>query len=58
MYITDQTAQLILDALAWELMDNLDEKVCTPYIVEQARKDFVRFCDDRGIEGVEVVKGA
>jgi len=54
MYITQETAQLLLDAIAWELMDNLGEEVCTPFVVEQARKDFVRFCDARGIEGVEV----
>lgn len=56
MYINEQTAQLILDALAWSNADwcnavewNTDEFD----VVTSARNDFVRFCKARGIEGVE-----
>lgn len=59
MYINEETAQLILDAIAWSNKDwketlnwtNLDRDAG----VEEARIDFVRFCRVRGIEGVEKV---
>ena len=56
MYIDAKTAQLILDALAWcnddwckTLNWNEDEVDITSF----SRVDFVRFCEARGIEGVE-----
>lgn len=66
MYINEQTAQLILDALYWsnkEWTDALsDEKGdiwdwSDGVRLATARNDFVRFCDARGIEGVERVVG-
>ena len=57
MYINEETAQLILDALAWSNKDwkdsmdwshNSDEEE-----IGEARADFIRFCRVRGIEGVE-----
>lgn len=54
MYIKEETAQLILDAIAWSNEDWHkaldDEKGAT---VDEARIDFIRFCRVRGIEGVE-----
>ena len=58
MYISEETAQLILDAIAWcnedwvainELVFSDEEKLA------YARADFTRFCKARGIEGVEKV---
>ena len=56
MYINEKTAQLILDAIAWSNADwyrlagwSTDELD----VVTSARDDFVRFCEARGIEGVE-----
>ena len=59
MYINQETAQLILDALAWsnrDWMDSLDWHGEEGEFIEDARTDFVRFCRARGIEGVEVIK--
>lgn len=61
MVIDEKTAQLILDAIAWsnkDWEDNIgwDEE----HSVETDRLDFVRFCEARGIKGIErvtVVKG-
>ena len=56
MYIKEETAQLILDALAWcnkDWYDALGWDVTDNNLVETSRGDFIRFCDKRGIEGVE-----
>lgn len=57
MYINEQTAQLILDAIAWCNKDWKDslEWSCDSVAdaTNEARMDFVRFCRYRGIEGVE-----
>ena len=58
MYISEETAQLILDALAWsnkDWMDSLDWNFNQGGEVDNARTDFIRFCRARGIEGVEKV---
>lgn len=56
MYINEETAQLILDAIAWCNKDwidaiNWDEEESEQ--IDRARFDFIRFCRARGIEGVE-----
>ena len=58
MYISEETAQLILDALAWCNKDwieaiNWDEDESEQ--TDRAHVDFIRFCRARGIEGVEKV---
>ena len=56
MYINEQTAQLILDALAWsnqEWVNTLEMDWSQSVATAVARDDFVRFCEARGIEGVE-----
>lgn len=61
MYIDQKTAQLILDAIAWtnkDWIDSLGWDFGSDNEVHQARTDFVRFCEARGIEGVEVVLNA
>lgn len=58
MYINEQTAQLILDAIAWsnkDWEDSLDWQNIGTHTVDMDRADFVRFCRTRGIEGVEKV---
>ena len=58
MYISEETAQLILDAIAWSNEDweeCIDWEHNTIATVEQARMDFLRFCRARGIEGIEGV---
>lgn len=58
MYIDEQTAQLILDAIAWVNADWLDAlawEQTNKEQVDNARIDFVRFCHARGIAGVEKV---
>lgn len=58
MYINEETAQLILDAIAWsnkDWMDSLDWNFNQDGEVDNARMDFIRFCRARGIEGVEKV---
>lgn len=58
MYINEETAQLILDAIAWsnkDWMDTLDWDFNRGGEVDNARVDFIRFCRARGIEGVEKV---
>lgn len=56
MYINEETAQLILDAIAWsnrEWMDSLNWDSNPDDEVNDARVDFIRFCCVRGIHGVE-----
>lgn len=65
MYINEETAQLILDTIAWMNKDwrthiNLtNPEEATPITDEEittmSRLDFIRFCSQRGIEGVERV---
>ena len=59
MYINEQTAQLILDAIAWsnkDWKDSMDWSPCSDEEeIGEARVDFIRFCRARGIEGVEKV---
>ena len=56
MYINEETAQLILDAIAWcnkDWTDALGWEQTNEEMIGMARGDFVRFCDDRGVKGVE-----
>ena len=56
MYIDEKTAQLILDAIAWcnrDWQDAIDWKTNADEMISMAREDFIRFCKDRGIDGVE-----
>lgn len=56
MYINEETAQLILDAIAWcnrDWIEAIDWDEDESEQVASARIDFMRFCRDRGIEGVE-----
>jgi len=56
MYISEETAQLILDAIAWsnkDWEDSLDWQGATEHSIECDRGDFIRFCRARGIHGVE-----
>lgn len=56
MYIDEKTAQLVLDALSWcnkDWMDALGWEKSESDTADMARGDFVRFCEARGIEGVE-----
>lgn len=56
MYINEKTAQLILDAIAWsnqEWVNVLEQEWSQNVATAVARDDFVRFCEARGIEGVE-----
>ena len=56
MYINEETAQLILDAIAWtneDWQDALCWQMSDEEKLNNARTDFVRFCQARGIEGVE-----
>lgn len=58
MYINEETAQLILDAIAWsnkDWEDSLDWAGAGSHSVDVDRADFIRFCRVRGIEGVEKV---
>lgn len=58
MWINEQTAQLILDALYWsnqDWTDSLEWKWSENEATGVAKNDFLRFCDARGIEGVEKV---
>ena len=59
MYISEETAQLILDAIAWsnkDWKDSMDWSLCSDEEeIDEARTDFIRFCRARGIEGVEKV---
>ena len=55
-YIDEKTAQLILDAIAWcnrDWMDAMNWNYNDSDVVSMAQGDFVRFCHERGIEGVE-----
>ena len=53
MSVNEETAQLILDALAWENRE-WSEATGWEFDMDEVRKDFIRFCHARGIE--EVVK--
>jgi hypothetical protein len=56
LWISEETAQLILDAIAWsnkDWMDTLDWNFNQGGEVDNARVDFIRFCRARGIAGVE-----
>ena len=53
MYISEETAQLILDAIAWCNRDWIEGEMTDEEQIELAREDFIRFCEVRGIEGVE-----
>ena len=58
LWISEETAQLILDAIAWsnkDWMDSLDWSFNQGGEVDNARIDFIRFCRARGIAGVEKV---
>ena len=57
MYINKETAQLILDAIAWsndEWLEAIEEEWTDEVRLAVARNDFINFCHDRGIDGVEV----
>ena len=59
MYISQETAQLILDAIAWlndDWIARKDIEWSDGLKIEIARDYFVKFCRARGIEGVEVIK--
>ena len=56
MYVNEETAQLILDAIAWcnkDWFESLEWNYNESDQVDIARHDFIRFCDARGIKGVE-----
>lgn len=56
MYINEETAQLILDAIAWSNKDwheSINWEGLESSYVNEARVDFIRFCRARGIKGVE-----
>lgn len=56
LWIDEKTAQLVLDAIAWcneDWIDALEWQWSENESVGTARNDFVRFCKDRGIAGVE-----
>lgn len=58
LWISEETAQLILDAIAWsnkDWMNSLDWDFNQGGEVDNARIDFIRFCRARGIAGVEKV---
>lgn len=56
LWISEETAQLILDALAWSNKDWMDSLDWTgDDCVDSARVDFIRFCRARGITGIEKV---
>lgn len=60
MEINVETAQLILDAIAWaneKWQDDLGYQRSDSEKIALARKDFVEFCEDRGIENVVVEGG-
>ena len=55
MTINEQTAQLILDALAWcnkDWHEALEYTCEDSILVSMTRQDFVKFCKERGITGV------
>ena len=59
--IDERTAQLIFDAIAWSNRDWCDSLGWSENefdIVSSSRMDFVRFCRERGIENVKVVREA
>ena len=57
MTINEQTAQLILDAIAWCNRDWIEalgwDNMNQNDELQQARSDFTRFCEVRGISDVE-----
>ena len=57
--IDERTAQLIFDAIAWSNRDwceSLNWSDVEFDLVASSRSDFVRFCEERGIESVKVVR--
>lgn len=59
--IDERTAQLIFDAIAWcnrDWADALNWNEEEFDIVTSSRGDFVRFCRERGIGNVKVVREA
>ena len=58
MTIDNQTAQLILDALAWcnkDWLEAEERELSEHEQIALARQDFVRFCHARGIDEVTKV---
>lgn len=56
LWIDERTAQLVLDAIAWannDWADALGWERTDKDMIDLAREDFIRFCADRGISGVE-----
>ena len=57
MWINEQTAQLILDAITWTNDDWViagdEEEWNEETKIMVAHENFIRFCADRGIEGIE-----
>jgi len=56
LWIDEKTAQLVLDAIGWcnkDWVEAIGMDMTDDQIIEQTRQDFVRFCDARGISGVE-----
>lgn len=56
MTIDERTAQLILDAIAWCNNDWIQAEeidLSNETILALNRKDFSKFCHDRGIEYIE-----
>lgn len=59
MNINEQTAQLILDAIAWcneEWTSASGDHWSNSEKIAVAREDFINFCNDRGISSVEVTR--
>ena len=56
MIIDEKTAQLILDAITWSNHEWIeDTDIPCQHEEQMAKTDFVRFCEARGIEGIERV---
>ena len=56
LWIDEKTAQLVLDAIAWcnkDWCEGLNWSEDEVDIINFSRADFVRFCKNRGIKGVE-----
>ena len=59
MEINVETAQLILDAIAWTNEKWNDDFIpySKEYMLNLSRQHFVEFCEDRGIESVVIEGG-
>lgn len=57
MVIDEKVAQIILDAITWELHSwtypEMDSNIISGEIVAQGKRDFVDFCKAYGIETIE-----